>query len=75
MKDGSWACHLTLEMIHYGIWDVPFYLAIGDKLYGTFCIAHLIGDLYVVCSCSILVCRYLDVSHFMGFRVLCQGTI
>ena len=68
VKDGNWACCLTLAMICYGIWDLPFYLAIGDTLFGTYRIAHRIGGLFVVCGCSMLMCGYSGVS-FHG--VLC----
>ena len=46
-------------------WDWPFHLAIGDKLFGTYRIAHRIGGLFVVCGCSILVCGYLGMSCFI----------
>ena len=46
---------------YYGIWDLPFHLAIDDKVFGTYRVAHRIGGLFVVCGCSIRVCGYLAV--------------
>ena len=54
MKDGIWGCRFTLATIYSGTWDLPFYLAIGDKFSETYRIAHRIGGLFVVCGCSIL---------------------
>ena len=42
----------------HGFWDVPAYVAIDDKLFGTHRIAHRKGGLFVVCDCSILVRAY-----------------
>lgn len=75
LHDGIWACRFTLAMIYYGIWDLPFYLAIGDKLFGTYRIEHRIGGLFVVCGCSIRVRGYLAVSYILGFRIMCRGII
>ena len=62
-------------MIYYGIWDLPFYLAIGDKLFRTYRIEHRIGGLFVVCGCSIRVRGYLAVSYILGFGIMCRGII
>ena len=64
-----WDCRFALAIaVSDGIWDVPFFLAIGDKLFGTYRIAHRIrGGGVVVCGCSKRVCGYLGVSYVMGF--------
>ena len=73
VKDGIGACRLTLAMICYGIWELPFHLAIGDRLFGTYRIAHRIRRLFVVCGNLMLVCGLLGVSYTMGFRIMCRG--
>ena len=62
-------------MIYYGVWNLPFYLAIGDKLFGTYRIEYRIGGLLVACGCSVRVRGYLVVSYMLGFRTMCRGII
>ena len=54
---------------------LPFYLAIGDKLFGASRIAHRIGGLFVVCGCSILASGYVTVSYIVRFRIMYRGII
>ena len=61
-------------MIFYGIWGLPFYLAIGDKIFGTYRIAHRIGGLFVVWGSMIQVCGYWGFHILWGF-VLCIEAI
>ena len=75
MNDGIWVCRRTAAMVYYGSWDLPFYLAIGDKSFGTYRIAHRIWGLFVVCGCSILVYGYLGGSYITGFPIMCRGII
>ena len=74
---GIWGCRLTLALIYYGIWDLPFYLAIGDKLFGTYRIAHRIGGLFVVCCCSGLRILggglYYLSRHYLLYASTCVG--
>ena len=62
-------------MIYYGTWDLPFYLELSDKLFGTYRIEHQIGGLFVVCGCSTRVRGNLVVSYILGFRIICRGII
>ena len=56
IKDEILACRLTLAMVYYGIRDLPFHLAVGDELFGTYRIAHRVGGLFVACGSPMLVC-------------------
>ena len=53
---------------------MPFYLVIGDKIFGTDRIAHRIGGLFVVCGSFIQVCGYWGFHILWGF-VICFGTL
>ena len=55
-----------------GGWNLglPFYLTSGDKIFGTYRIAHRIGGLLVVCGSLIQVCGYWGFHMLWGF-VLC----
>ena len=75
MKFESWAGRLTLKMIDCGNWDLPFYLAIGDKLFGTYRVAHRLGELFVVCGCSILESAGIRGVRIIGFHIMRRGSI
>ena len=49
MKDGIWACRLTLAIICDEICDLSFCLAIDDKMFGNYRVAHVIRGLLVTC--------------------------
>ena len=46
---------------------LPFYLAIGDKIFETYRIEHRIGGLFVVCGSLIQVCGYWGFHILWGF--------
>ena len=50
-----------------GIWDLPFYMAGGDKMLGTYGIAHRTGGRFVVCGSVIQVCGYWGFHILWGF--------
>ena len=49
--------------LYYGMWDLPFNVAIDDKLSGTYRIAQRRGGLFVVCGDLIRVSGYMAVSY------------
>ena len=54
---------LPWKLFIYEIWDLPFYLAMGDMILGTYRIAHRIGGLFVVFGSLIQVCGYWGFTY------------
>ena len=57
---------LPWQRFYEGIWDVPFYLAFCDMLFGTGRVAHRLGGLFVILGVFTLTYEDVGVCYVRG---------